>query len=192
MKRTSTVATAITVSALTVWASSGTAWSDELTTMTAIANPSVIQPGDTVDISITVTNTHDRKITYTPIEAPEEFSGCAQDVGTLMPGQTATVSCQGVVSNAELAVTFRIANAETEHNETTAEATAHISLAPPTEPPTTEPSSTPPATEPGSTSPATSELPTTGSSIGPIAAVGGGLILLGLAFGFWRWRANRG
>ena len=103
------------------------AYADELTTFTAAAEPIAAEPGDTVTITLSVTNEHHRKITYDTIVAPEELPDCAQDVGTLVPHQTEQVQCSAVVTDTTPeTVTFSIVNAESEHNDTSATATVDI------------------------------------------------------------------
>lgn len=143
------------------------AFADELTTLTATAKPEVVQPGEEVTVTLTVTNHHDRKITYEPIVASDEFSDCAEDIGTLTPGQEFSFSCSAVVED-DITATFSITNAESEHNETSAEATVDITLEPEV------PVTTPPQDEPS--------LPITGSSVTPLLITGVGLLLVGLFF----------
>ncbi|GAA4918784.1 LPXTG-motif cell wall-anchored protein [Stackebrandtia albiflava] len=197
MKPTSAITVAV-AAAVAVLAAAGPAAADELTGMTAVAQPSTVDPGDTVTISITVSNLHDRKITYDPIEASDGYEACEKPVGTVEPGQSATVACQVVITgDSDLNPRFSVRNAASEHNETSAHASAVIMLnspsgEPSTATPTVSPSDSPsPGGKTSGTRSPDQSLPTTGSSITPIAAVGAGLVLLGLAFGLWRWRANR-
>ncbi|CAM3276313.1 hypothetical protein [Stackebrandtia soli] len=166
------------ISLLATLAAPGVASADELTTLTATATPDVGKVGDAITATITVTNTHDRKITYLPLSAPPMFSECGAEVGTLVPGQTFIIECTGVLpepehdDQTEAVQAFSIGNAPSEHNITFAEATLELSYA------EDEASSPPPPSpKPDDAGPT---LPITGAPAATIALVGTGAIAAGV------------
>lgn len=167
------------------------AYADDITTFTATVEPEVVKPGESVTVTLTVTNETHRKITYDPIVAPEEFADCAQDVGTLKPEESKQVTCSAVITKeSPLTATFSIQNAKSEHHKTQAEATIHIELKEKPDEPTkpVEPTTTPPQEPEVNDQPT---LPITGSSLTPLLAAGAGLLLVGLVLvSRPMWRRN--
>ncbi|CAM3270915.1 LPXTG cell wall anchor domain-containing protein [Stackebrandtia soli] len=180
--------TALVAGLTAIATSTGSASADELTSMTATASPMKGHPGDVITATVTVTNTHNRNLTYLPIQAPPLFADCGVEVGTLKPDESFVVECEGILppkgEALEKLYTFSIKNAPSEHFHTHAEASVKVGYLPDkpsSPPPTSEPPTSEPPSKPAVAPSKAPTLPITGdSNTTTIALVGAGTAAVGV------------